>query len=143
MNPTPLKMRDSFLRVYSSIPEILLDKDLARLGDAYINFLYSLAESYERGKGSNSRVPDKVLAESLKRSGLREMLPKRTPVHDQADAVEALAVYAWLTDTLSLEEGISLLSGSRKDDVELFTELVEKIVRRLRMRLEPSEVPGD
>ena len=143
MNPTPLKMRDSFLRVYSSIPEILLDKDLARLGDAYINFLYSLAESYERGKGSNSRVPDKVLAESLKRSGLREMLPKRTPVHDQADAVEALAVYAWLTDTLSLEEGISLLSGSGKDDVELFTELVEKIVRRLRMRLEPSEVPGD
>jgi len=134
----------SFLRKHSSLPEILLDKDLAKLGDAYVNFLYSLAESHRRGRGSNSRVPTKVLAESLKRSGLRDLLPKRMPVHDQADAVEALVVYAWLTDKISLEEGVVLLSGLGKDDVELFTELVGEIVRRLGMSLEESsKVQGD
>jgi len=145
MRSAPTKIGlSSFVRKHSSLSEILLDKDLAKLGDAYVNFLYSLAESRRRGKGSNSRVPTKFLAESLKRSGLRNILPKRMPVHDQADAVEALAVYAWLTDKISLEEGVSILSELGKDDVELFTELVGEIVRRLGMSLEESsKVQGD
>jgi len=134
----------SFLRKHSSLSEILLDKELAKLGDAYVNLLYSLVESYRRGRGSNSRVSTKVLAESLKRAGLRDLLPKRTPIHDQADAVEALVVYAWLTCTISLEECLCLLSGSGEDDVELFMGLVGEIVRRLRLSVEkPSKVQGD
>jgi hypothetical protein len=132
----------SFLKKHSSLSEILLDKDLAKLGDAYVNFVYSLAESYRRGRGSNSRVTAKVLAEALKRSGLRDILPKRTPLHDQADSVEALIVYAWLTDTLSLEESVSLLSGSGEDG-ELFTELVGEIIRRLELSLGSGKVQGD
>ena len=134
----------NFSRSYSSILDILLDKDLAKLGDAYVNFVYSLAESYRNRRGTNSRAPAKILSESLKRTGLRGLLPKRMSIHDQADAVEALVVYAWLTGTLTLEECVSLLSDSGKDDVELFTGLVGEIVRRLGSSVEePSKVQGD
>jgi hypothetical protein len=139
----PKRVSD-FLENHMNIVGIMLDKDLAKLGDAYVNFAYSLAESCRRGRGSNVRVPAKVLSESLKRAGLRILLPKRTPIHDQADAVEALVVYSWLTEILSLDECVSLLSGVGKDDIELFTEVVGEIVRRL----EPSigklgKVQGD
>lgn len=131
------------MKNHSSILDIMLDKDLAKLGDAYINFTYSLAESYRNSRGSNSRVPTKVLSESLKKTGLRTLLPKRTSTHDQADAVEALAVYAWLTDTLSLEECVAILSGE-EDDVELFTGLIGEIVRRLGSKVDKfSKVQGD
>ena len=35
---------------YSGIREILLDRDLAKLGDAYVNLVYSLAESCRLGE---------------------------------------------------------------------------------------------
>lgn len=135
MKPTsPKKRVSSFLRNHTSAIDIMQDKDLAKLGDAYINFTYSLAESYRRGRGSNIRVKTKTLSESLKNARLRILMPKRTPIHDQADAVEALAAYSWLTDALSLEECVSILSEEGKEDAELFTKLIEEIMRRL----EPS-----
>jgi hypothetical protein len=131
---SPKKRESNFLRNHTTIIDIMQDKDLAKLGDAYINFTYSLAESYRRKRGSNIRVPTKTLSESLKNARLRILMPKRTPSHDQADAVEALAVYSWLTDTLSFEECVSILSEEGKEDTELFTKLIEEIIRRL----EPS-----
>jgi hypothetical protein len=137
------------LREYTGIRAILLDRDLAKLGDAYVNLAYSLAESCRLGRGSSLRASSKVLAEALKRAGLRVLLPRRTSTHDQADAIEALVAYAWLTDTLMLEECVSILSKpvndslTDDDEAEPFARLTNEIIRRLAEAEKPSQVPGD
>ena len=109
----------------------MMDKNLAKLGDTYVNFTFSLAESCRNGKGANFRVSTKILSESLKRSGLRSLLPKRTTLHEQADAVEALAIYSWLVKAMAMEECVSLLSIEGKEAVDLFTGLIREITGRL------------
>jgi Ribonuclease III len=129
--PLPQKMANRFAIIHSKIIEVMMDKNLAKLGDTYVNFAFSLAESYRSGKGTNSRVPTKVLSESLKRAGLRSLLPRRTPLHEQADAVEALVIYSWLVKAMTLEECVTLLSDEGKEAVELFSGLVHEIAGRL------------
>lgn len=144
MKTLPPKRTSSFLRNHSDTIDIMLDRDLAKLGDLYINFTYSLAKSYIIGKGSNIRVSSKILSESLKQTGLRNLLPKRTSIHDQADAVEALVVYSWFKDTISLDECVNILSEDGKDDVEHFTNLLKHIVRRIEpSNGEPCTIQGD
>jgi len=134
---------------YSGIREILLDRDLAKLGDAYVNLVYSLAESCRLGRGSNLRASSKVLAQALKRAGLRGLLPKRTTTHDQADAVEALIAYAWLTNTLMFDECVSILSrpvdnsDTDGDEAEPFARLANEIIRRLAEAEKPGQIPRD
>jgi len=41
-------MKLKFIRRYADIKEVLLDNKLARLGDAYVNFIYSLAIQQKR-----------------------------------------------------------------------------------------------
>jgi hypothetical protein len=129
--PLPSKIVNRFPIIHSRLIEVMMDKNLAKLGDTYVNFTFSLAESYRDGKGTNSRVTTKVLAESLKRAGLRSLMPKRTPLHEQADAVEALVVYSWLVKAMTVEECVSLLSDEGKGAVELFTGLIQEIAGRL------------
>jgi hypothetical protein len=69
---------------------------MASLGDAYVNFAYSLALSKRSGKPQGQKVKGKVLAQAIKRAGLREYLPSRMTRHMIADAAESLIVYAWL-----------------------------------------------
>lgn len=127
-------MSSNFKRPFSSekkeLGSILADSDLAKLGDAYINFAYSLAASKQMRKPVNVRVPGRVMAEALKQSGLRKHLPNRVSRHDQGDAVEALIVYTWLHGIMSLEECVAELSA-RADTVEAFTGLLKECTKRL------------
>jgi hypothetical protein len=127
-------MNSDFTLPYSSekkgLMSILADSELAKLGDAYINFAYSLAVSMQMGKPANVRVPGRVMAEALKQSGLRKYLPNRVSRHDQGDAVEALIVYTWLQDLMPLEECVAVLSA-RADSVEAFTGLLKECAKRL------------
>ncbi len=125
------KTGNRFPPEHSGIIEVMMDKNLAKLGDTYVNFTFSLAESCRNGKGANSRVSTKILSESLKRSGLRSLMPKRTTLHEQADAVEALAIYSWLVEAMTMEECVSLLSIEGKEEVDLFTGLIREIAGRL------------
>ncbi|MCJ7760456.1 hypothetical protein MUP59_04860, partial [Candidatus Bathyarchaeota archaeon] len=125
------KTTNRFPHKYCRLIEVMMDKNLAKLGDTYINFTFSLAESYRNGKGANSRVSTKILSESLKRAGLRSLMPKRTTSHEQADAVEALAIYSWLVKAMTMEKCVSLLSNEGKEAVELFTGLIQEIAGRL------------
>jgi hypothetical protein len=118
------------------IASILVDSELAKLGDAFINFAYSLAASVQKGKPVNARVPGRVMAEALKQSGLRKYLPNRVSRHDQGDAVEALIVYTWLHDIMSLEECVAELSA-RADTVEAFTGLLKECTKRLGNEQDP------
>ena len=119
------------MKAYNNITEALTDHGLASLGDTYINFAYSLALSNRRGEPSGAKVKGSMLAEALKKAGLRDYLPSRMSRHMLADAVEALIVYAWLHDYVTLEETVVMLENV-DDPVEGFTQLLIKIKNRIR-----------
>jgi len=110
---------------------VLKDHKLAALGDAYINFAYSLALSMKKGQPSGAKVKGSVLAEAFRRAGLREHMPSRVSSHMLADAAEALIVYAWLNGHMLLEECVSILHES-ESSVEGFTRLLSIIMDRIR-----------
>jgi len=122
------------LRSYNSLEELLLDKDLAGLGDSYVNFVYSLAMSQKRGHPTGAKVNNRILAKAVEASGLRELLPHRVDRHARGNAAEALLVFAWLQDTLEMDECIKVLS--EKDPVEAFTTLLRQTMKRLDMHHE-------
>jgi hypothetical protein len=111
--------------------EVLADHDLASLGDTFINFTYSLALSNRKGKPAGTRVKGSLLSEALRRAGLRVYIPSRTSAHKLADAAEALIVYAWLHDYITLGESVATLEKS-DDHVEGLVQLLEKIRGRIR-----------
>lgn len=121
----------SFLRTYTNLTQVLTDHKLASLGDTYTNFAYSLALSNRRGEPSGSKVKGSVLAEAIKKAGLREYMPSRMTRHMLADAAEALIVYAWLYNYVTLDETVSVMA--RTDElVEGLIQLLTAIKNRLR-----------
>lgn len=122
----------SFITTYENLKAVLTDHDLASLGDAFINFTYSLALSNRRGRPSGAKVKGTLLAEALRRAGLREYLPSRMTSHTLADAAEAVIVYAWLNDHITLEETVATLENN-KDPVEGLGQLLEKIKNRIKL----------
>jgi len=109
----------AFVSEYKNLREVLADQKLAALGDAYVNFVYSLALSKRKGEPVGAKVDSRLLAEALRKAGLRNLMPSRIDRHKQADAAEALIVYAWVQDAMTIEEGVSILEQS-EDMVEAF-----------------------
>ncbi|MEM3607628.1 MAG: ribonuclease III family protein [Candidatus Bathyarchaeia archaeon] len=127
-----------FLRRDPSIKDlnsILLDKDLAKLGDSYVNFLYSMALTMIHGVPKGVRVSDRILAQAAKESGLRDLLPKRTPRGKVADAMESLIVYSLIMGHMGFREMIHILTETGDLPDEGFAKMAKEILRRL----EPSE----
>ncbi|WP_442786700.1 ribonuclease III family protein [Infirmifilum sp. NZ] len=86
---------------------ILTDKDLAKLGDAFINFVTSAALSLASGKAQGIKTPRKTLREAYKLSALTNI--KLPHDWDPAESVEALLSYAWLNNCLSSEQAVEFL----------------------------------
>ena len=105
---------------YKGLTEIFMDQKLAKLGDAYVNFLYSLALSNKKGNPTGIKVKGSLLADAFKKAGLRKFLPSRIDRHKQADAAEALIVYVWIQGLMSLEEALEIFEKS-DDDLEAFS----------------------
>ena len=121
-----------FLKNYKTLTEVLIDHGLASLGDAYVNFVYSLAVSNRKGKPVGRKVKGSFLAEALKNSGLREALPSGMSRHKMADAAEALIVWAWLNSHVTLKESVAMLEKA-DNAVEGFTLLLTKISKKVRL----------
>jgi hypothetical protein len=131
---SPLKKRVrtfSFIKTHENITEVLTNYKLASLGDAYINFVYSLALSNRKGQPSGAKVKGTVLAEAIKKAGLREYLPSRMTRHMLADAAEALIVYAWLHNCITLEESVATLEKT-DDPIDGFSQLLATIKTRAK-----------
>ncbi len=56
------------------IQRVVRDRQLASLGDAFINFVYSLALTQISGHPKGVKVSDKILSEAFKLAGLRQYL---------------------------------------------------------------------
>jgi len=118
------------LKRYGSLEELLLDKDLAALGDSYVNFVYSLAMSQKHQRPLGAKVDNQTLAEAVTRSGLRRFLPHRVDRHARGNAAEALLVFAWLGDLLDIKDCTDALS--REDEPsEAFAGLIRDVLRKL------------
>lgn len=121
---------NQILKDYAGLQEILLDKDLAGLGDMYVNLIYSLALSKRLQRPVGAKVNNRLLAEVVKRSGLRRILPRRIDRHSMGDAAEALIVFAWLRGTMSLDDCVKILEEG-ENPAEAFAELLREVGRRL------------
>lgn len=121
----------SFIKTHENITEVLTNHKLASLGDAYINFVYSLALSNRKGQPSGAKVKGSVLAEAIKKAGLREYLPSRMTRHMLADAAEALIIYAWLHNCITLEESVATLEKT-DDPIDGFSQLLATIKNRAK-----------
>jgi len=76
-------------------------------------------------------VSDRVLAQALRRSGLREALPYRTTRQDCANAVEALLVYGYLNKLVSLEEAADQIAAAPDSPIDAFVHLIRSVVERI------------
>ena len=121
----------SFIKTHKNMTDVLTDRKLASLGDTYINFVYSLVLSNRRREPSGAKVKGGMLAQALKKAGLRDYLPSRMTRHTLADAAEALMVYAWLHNYLTLEESVAILEKT-DDPVDGFSQLLTKIKNRVK-----------
>ena len=120
----------AFTPQYESLSEVLMDQKLAKLGDAYVNFLYSLALSEKNGEAAGIKVEGRLLAEAFKKAGLRKFLPSRIDRHKQADAAEALIVFAWIRGSVTMEEGLKILEQN-EDTIEAFSFLLLTAKKKL------------
>jgi len=117
------------LKSYSNLPELLLDRDLASLGDSYVNFVYSLALSQKHKRPIGAKVKNQVLAEAVEMSGLRRFLPYRIDRHIRANAAEALLVFAWLQDKQALDRSVKVLS-EKESLIGAFAALLREILEK-------------
>lgn len=113
----------AFIPHHESLSELLMDQKLAKLGDAYVNFLYSMVLSKRKGEPAGTKVKGRLLADAFKKAGLRKFLPSRIDRHKQADAAEALIVYPWLLGSMTIEEALEIFEQN-EDDVEGFSFLL-------------------
>jgi len=119
-----------FVPQYESLSEVLMDQKLASLGDAYVNFLYSLVLSKKNGEPTGTKVKGRLLADAFEKAELRKFLPSRIDRHKKADAAEALIVYAWLRGSMTMEEGLKILEQNG-DRVEAFSLLLLTAKRKI------------
>jgi hypothetical protein len=82
-----------------------------------------VALSNKRGSPEGTKVKGSILAEALRKAGLREHLPSRMSRHSLADAAEALAVYVWLDNRLGLDEAVDIIRKI-SDPVDALTRLL-------------------
>ncbi len=110
----------------SELVNIMIDHDMASLGDSYVNFIYSLALTRKKGKPIGAKAKGTLLAEALRKAGLRGLLPSRMTSHKLADGTEALLIYAWLNKLVTIEESVSTLAKNA-DSIEGFSQLLTKV----------------
>ena len=72
-----------------------------------------------------------MLAEALRKSGLRPELPHRTTRPDCANAVEALLVYGYLNELVSLEETVEQIATATDSPVEVFVRLIKAVAEKI------------
>jgi len=112
-----------------ALREIMLDRGLASLGDALLNFAFSLALSLEEGRPTGKRLDNRFLAEALRASGLRREAPRRMDKHELADAAEAILAYGWLMGLVGFWDIVEALRD--EDSIRNLSELIKRIANNL------------
>ncbi|MBD3193108.1 MAG: hypothetical protein GF308_20910 [Candidatus Heimdallarchaeota archaeon] len=130
--------------------QIMRDHGLAKFGDTVINFIYSWAKTKCLKTPMGERVYDKALAEAIRQSNLRNVMPSSSSSGDLGDGAEALIGFAFLEELMDLEEMTEIIQeiwetespqafSSRKKEkrfmIECFTSLLLEIKERVAKRI--------
>jgi hypothetical protein len=107
------------------------DKQLASLGDAFVNFIYSLAITQINDQPEGIKVSDRDLSEAFRLAGLREYLGTRLSRKDLANASESLLVQAYRTHVLTIEESVQIIARNPEGPKAGLTDLLRLAVSRL------------
>ena len=94
-----------------SLLTFILSKENSKLGDALVNFLYSLAKSAVSKSATGTKVSDYVLSTAYRSSlwGKNEILKLKGKKGLLADYVESLVLYFWVFELVTLEEMVKYL----------------------------------
>jgi len=92
-----------------TIRHVVNDKQLASLGDAFVNFIYSLALTKIHGRPQATKVSDRILSEAFRLADLREYLGTRRSRKDLANAAESLLIEAYTKQLISIDESVDTL----------------------------------
>jgi hypothetical protein len=117
-----------------AIRQVMRDKQLASLGDAYVNFVYSMAMTQIKGHPQGIKVSDKILAQAFKQAGLRSYLGTRVTKKDLANASESLLAQAYLRELITIQESVAIISKQSEDPTLGLSELLRLTAERLTSR---------
>ena len=116
----------------SRIQQIARDKQLASLGDAYVNLVYSVALTTLRGYPQGTKVSDRILASALREAGLRDILGTRVAKKDLANASEALLAEAYRRGYLNLEESVQIITQHSENPPSGLSQLLKLAAEKIR-----------
>lgn len=100
-----------------ALTAFILDRGNAKLGDALVNLIYSIAKSLVLKKATGTKVSDSVLSEAYQKSLWREELGLRGKKDFVADRVEALILFFWIHRSVSLNTFITPLVSHLKPEL--------------------------
>lgn len=101
--------------------EIMRNHNLAKFGDALVNFIYSLAKTKVYGKPVGERVYDKALSEAVRGADLRALMPSSSSAGDIGDGAEALIGHSYLNGLYTIDELVAIVESSiQKHDLEAY-----------------------
>jgi len=126
------KARYKFTPKIETLNQIMTNRQLSQLGDAFVNFACSLALSVKQKKPVGTKVSSQTLAQALKNANLRKHLPARMTRHALADAAEALVVYAWLSEKITIDETVRIIQMT-SSSVDGLTQLLRTVVEKLML----------
>ncbi len=113
------------------IRQIMRDKQLASLGDAFVNFVYSLALSQSSSKTQAVKVSDRILAQAFKLAGLRKYLGTRVSRKDIANASESLLFETYHRKLLTIDEGVGIITRNSDGPQAGLSELLKLAAERI------------
>ena len=115
-----------------NLQAILTDNGLAQLGDALLNFAFSVALTEKSGRPMGTRVLDKTLAEAAVKAGLRRNLPRRVKRGDVANCLEALVGFVWIEKLITLDEIVVCLKPESLSPSKNFVQLADLALARMK-----------
>lgn len=94
------------------------DKGNAKLGDALVNFIYSIAKSQVLNGSTGAKVADYVLSEAYKQSNWKKKNRLKITGNKGkiADKIEALVLYFWIKEGFSFDFFIECLANRLEED---------------------------
>ncbi|MBS7627382.1 hypothetical protein KEJ36_00900 [Candidatus Bathyarchaeota archaeon] len=114
-----------------NLRKIVSDKGLSSFGDALVNFLFSLAILRATGSPKGKKVRNRDLADAMKATGLRNLLPFRMDRHALGNAAEALIAYGWLKGLFTTEEYVEILGRGIDEPVEALKDVLDEVLKKL------------
>lgn len=113
-----LQIQDKKSGRSNNLTTYVRNKSNAKLGDALVNFIYSVAKSLVSGIPTGMKVSDSILSEAFKgslwyKTNNLKLSGKKNRI---ADAVEALILFFWIYKEIDLKKLIEALELKLEPD---------------------------